>query len=71
MTFRTQYGHYELWAMSFGLINAPLVFMDMMIMIIDDYLDQFRVVFIDGILIYFKSREYDEAHQQKALERLR
>ncbi|XP_073121827.1 uncharacterized protein [Henckelia pumila] len=29
-TFRTRYGHYEFFVMSFGLTNAPAVFMDLM-----------------------------------------
>nr|GFA28917.1 putative reverse transcriptase domain-containing protein [Tanacetum cinerariifolium] len=29
-TFRTRYGHYEFQVMSFGLTNAPTVFMDLM-----------------------------------------
>ncbi|GJS15293.1 putative reverse transcriptase domain-containing protein [Tanacetum coccineum] len=29
-TFRTRYGHYEFQVMSFGFINAPAVFMDLM-----------------------------------------
>nr|GFA63560.1 putative reverse transcriptase domain-containing protein [Tanacetum cinerariifolium] len=28
--FRTRYGHYEFQVMSFGLTNAPVVFMDLM-----------------------------------------
>ena len=30
-TFRTRYGHYEFLVMSFGLTNAPVAFMDLMI----------------------------------------
>ncbi|WMV50208.1 hypothetical protein MTR67_043593, partial [Solanum verrucosum] len=29
-TFRTRYGHYEFVVMSFGLTNAPALFMDLM-----------------------------------------
>jgi hypothetical protein len=69
--FRTRYGHYEFLVMSFGLTNAPAVFMDTMNRVFDDYLDQFMVVFIDDILIYSKSQEDHQVHLQKALERLR
>ena len=48
--FRTRYGHYEFVVMSFGLTNAPAVFMCLMNNIMHKYLDKFVVVFIDDIL---------------------
>ena len=69
--FRTRYGHYEFLVMSFGLTNAPTVFMDMMNKVLHDYLDQFIVVFIDDILIYSKTLKEHKEHIRMALERLR
>ena len=54
--FRTRYRYYEFVVMSFGLTNAPTVFMDTMNRVFHDYLDQFIVVFIDDILIYLRHR---------------
>jgi hypothetical protein len=71
IAFRTRYGHYEFLVMSFGLTNAPIVFMDTMNRIFHDYLDQFIIIFIDDILIYLKMPEEHEEHLRKALERLR
>ncbi|XP_057760615.1 uncharacterized protein LOC130980989 [Arachis stenosperma] len=69
--FRTRYGHYEYTVMSFGLTNAPAIFMDYMNRIFRLYLDQFVVVFIDDILIYSKTeREYEE-HLRTVLQILR
>jgi hypothetical protein len=70
-TFRTRYGHYEFLVMSFGLTNAPAVFMDTLNRVFHDYLDQFTIVFIDNILIYSKMSEEHEEHLRKILERLR
>ena len=56
-SFRTRYGHYEFVVMPFGLTNAPVVFMCLMNNIMHKYLDKFVVMFIDDILIYFKTEE--------------
>ena len=68
--FQTRYGHYEFLVMSFGITNAPTIFIDTMNRIFHDYLDQFTVIFIDDILIYSKTPEEHEKHLRKALERL-
>ena len=57
--------------MSFGLINAPAAFMDLMHQVFKPYLDQFVVVFIDDILVYSKTREDHERHLMIVLQTLR
>ena len=36
-TFRTRYGHYEFLVMSFGLINVPISFLDLMTLFSDRF----------------------------------
>ncbi|WMV59093.1 hypothetical protein MTR67_052478 [Solanum verrucosum] len=40
-TFRTRYGHYEFLVISFGLTNAPTVFMHLLNRVFKQYLDMF------------------------------
>jgi hypothetical protein len=58
--FRTRYGHYEFTVVPFGLSNAPIVFMCLMNGLFKNYLDKFVIVFLDGILVYSKSKEEHE-----------
>ena len=57
--------------MSFGLMNAPAAFMDLLHRVFQPYLDRFIVVFMDDILIYSKSEEDREGHLMIILQTLR
>jgi hypothetical protein len=70
-TFRTRYGHYEFVVVPFGLTNVPAVFMCLMNGILKNYLDRFVIVFLDDILINYKSKEEHEHHLRLVLQVLR
>nr|GFA62979.1 putative reverse transcriptase domain-containing protein [Tanacetum cinerariifolium] len=69
--FRTRYGHYEFQVMSFGLTNAPAVFIDLMNRVYKPYLDKFVIVFIDDIQIYSKNKEEHDEHLKTILKLLK
>ena len=71
ISFRTMYGHYEFTMVPFGLSNAPVVFMCLMNGVFWEYLDNFVIVFLDGILVYSKSEEEHENHLRMVLQFLR
>jgi hypothetical protein len=66
--FSTQYGLYEYPVLSFGLPNAPAHFMYLMNSIFMEELDKFVVVFIDDILVFFKSKKEHEEHLRIVLQ---
>ena len=56
--------------MPFGLMNAPITFMDLMPRVFQPYLDQFVVVFVDDILIYSQFEEELEDHHLRVVLQL-
>ncbi|GJR88622.1 putative reverse transcriptase domain-containing protein [Tanacetum coccineum] len=69
--FRTRYGHFEFQVMPFGLTNAPSVFMELMNLVCNSYLDKFVIMFIDDILVYSKDNEEHGKHLKIVLELLK
>ncbi|KAA0061189.1 ty3-gypsy retrotransposon protein [Cucumis melo var. makuwa] len=69
--FRSRYGHYEFIVMSFGLTNAPAVFIDMINRVFREFLDTFVIVFIDDILIYSKTEAQHEEHLRHVVSKAR
>ena len=70
-SFRTRYGHFKFTVMPFRLTNAPEAFMDLMHKVFQPYLDQFVMVFVDGILIYSQSKEEHDDHLSIVFHALR
>nr|GEU87064.1 putative reverse transcriptase domain-containing protein [Tanacetum cinerariifolium] len=69
--FRTRYGHYEFVFMPFGLTNASAIFMDLMNRVCRPMFDKSVIVFIDNILVYFKSKEEHRVYLREVWETLR
>jgi ribonuclease HI len=69
--FVTRYGQYEYIVVSFGLMNAPAYFMNMMNKVFMDELDKCIVVFIDDILVFSKTAEEHAEHLRIVLGKLR
>ena len=69
--FWSRYGHYEFIVMFFGLINAPVVFMDLMNKVFKNFLGTFVISFTDDILVYSKTEAKHEEHLHQVLETLR
>jgi hypothetical protein len=68
--FVTRYVQFEFTVVSFGLMNAPAYFMNMMNKVFMNELDKFMVVFIDDILVYSPTAEEHEHHLRTVLEKL-
>jgi hypothetical protein len=71
MAFKTCYGHYKFLVMPFGLMDTPIMFIDIMNKVFQPYLDKFVVVFINDILVYSHFCEEHEQHLRIVLETLR
>ena len=70
-TFNSRYVHLEFAVRPFGLTNASAAFIDLMHRVFKPYLHQIMMVFIDDILVYFKSREEHERYLRIVLQTLR
>ena len=69
--FKMRYGHFKFIVMPFELTNALAAFIDLMHRVFQPYLDQFVMVFVDNILIYFQSEEEHEDHLRIVLQVLK
>ena len=66
--FKTKDGLFEWIGMSFGLTNAPSMFMRLMSKVLNPFLRKFVVVYLDDILIFGKSKGDHLDHVRKVLQ---
>lgn len=66
----TKYGHYEFVVVPFGLTNSLVTFMCLMNNVLCPYLDNFVILFVDDILVYWKMKKEHENHLEAVLQLL-
>lgn len=71
MAFQTRYDHFEFMVISFGLSNAPAAFMDLMNKVFRQYIDMFKIMFIDDILVYSRDEEEHANHLRINLQMIK
>ena len=70
-TFRIRYDHFEYTVMSFELVNAFVMFQTLINKILRKLINHICVIYLNNILIYFKTREEHWKCVRKMFERLR
>jgi len=71
MMFCTHYDHFEYMIMLFNLINASVIFQTYINKILTELLNDFYVVYLNDILIFFIEKTDHVDHMKQILKRLR
>ena len=66
--FQTQYDHYEYLVVFFSLINTSVTFQVYINRVLQGLVDDFCVIYLDDILIFFKSEEEHQKHLELVIE---
>ncbi len=69
--FHTHYDHFEYMIMSFDLINASVIFQTYINKILTELLNDFCIVYLNDILIFFIEKTDHVDHVKQILKRLR
>lgn len=69
--FRTRYEHFEFTLISFGLANAPTIFIIIKNRFFRSFFDMFVVVLTNDILVYSKNVEDHKSHLRLVLGKLK
>ena len=68
MVFNTHIGKYKLCVLPFGLTNVLATFQTLMNYILQPFLDDFVIVYLDDIFVYSKMEEEHCMHIKKILQ---
>ena len=71
IAFRTRFEYFENLVMSFELTNALATFQTYINNVLRKYLNKFVIIYLDDILIYFKTKKKHIRHVQKVLETMK
>ncbi len=71
MMFHTHYDHFKYMIMLFDLINTSVIFQIYINKILTELLNDFYVVYLNDILIFFIEKIDHVDHMKQILERLR
>lgn len=66
MACMLQYGAYEFFVMSFGFRNVSVTFCTQINKVLQPFLDQFVVVYLDNIVVYSQKLEENIDHLRQA-----
>ena len=69
--FHTHYDHFKYMIMSFNLINAFIIFQTYINKILTKFLNDFYVIYLNDILIFFVEKINQVNHIKQILKRLR
>ena len=69
--FRTRFEHFEYLVMSFELTNASATFQTYINNVLRKYLNKFVTIYLNDILIYFRTKKEHVYHVQKVLEAMK
>ncbi len=71
MMFHTHYDHFKYMIISFNLINASVIFQTYINKILTEFLNDFYIVYLNDILIFFIKKIDHVDHMKQILKKLR